>query len=138
MVRLDPAGTVMVPVALPLVMGMLNTSIVGMSGAVTSATRVATVVPVRFALTPSDPSPPRGPTVFGSAHDTSSNRSPKATTGEVSRLRSIAAHLQLWTFRTTGQGPGLQTGRTADVSSPLRPQRCIRVATVVTSDLQRW
>src|SRR6266516_1062769 len=61
-VRFEPAGTVMLPAALPLTMGMLNTSIAGMYGAVTSATMVATIVPERLALTPSVPSPPVGPT----------------------------------------------------------------------------
>src|SRR5213083_1701893 len=89
MVRFDPAGTVMVRVAVPLTMGMLNTSIVGMSGAVTSATTVATMVPERLTLTASVASPAGGPTVLRSAQDTSTARSPKATDTDVSRLLSI-------------------------------------------------
>src|SRR6267143_1826756 len=51
MVRLEPATTLMVPAATALAVGMLNTSGVGMSGAVTSTTTVAISVPERFALT---------------------------------------------------------------------------------------
>src|SRR5947209_13178909 len=45
MVRLEPAGTVIVPAATPLVMSMLNTSGVVISGAVTCTTTTATRVP---------------------------------------------------------------------------------------------
>ena len=44
MVRLEPAGMVIVPVAVPATMPMLNTRAWAMSGAVTSTTRVATAV----------------------------------------------------------------------------------------------
>ena len=50
-VRLEPAGMVMVPLATPLATTMLNTSGVVMSDAVTSTTTVATAVPATFAVT---------------------------------------------------------------------------------------
>src|SRR5213593_575376 len=51
MVRPEPARRVMVPDATLLAIGILNTTGVGMSGAVTSTTTVATAVPERSACT---------------------------------------------------------------------------------------
>src|SRR5437762_852209 len=53
MVRLEPAGRAIVPDATPLATGILKIKAVGMSGAVTSATKVATAVPDRSALSKS-------------------------------------------------------------------------------------
>src|SRR2546425_13157777 len=51
MVRSEPAGSVMMPSATRSVTEILKTSLAAMSGAVTSTTTVATVVPERSALT---------------------------------------------------------------------------------------
>src|SRR5881394_828772 len=48
-VRFDPAGIVIVPDATPLSTGILKTKGVVMSGAVTSTTTIAAVVPARSA-----------------------------------------------------------------------------------------
>ena len=62
MVRWEPAGNVMAPAATPSVTGRLNTSGVGISGAATFTTTVATAVPETSALMTSVPSPLPGPT----------------------------------------------------------------------------
>src|SRR6185436_10326834 len=59
-VRSEPAGTTIVPDATPAEMGILNNNAVGMSGAVTSATNVATAVADTSARTISVPSPTGG------------------------------------------------------------------------------
>src|SRR2546428_13361738 len=60
MARLEPAGTVILPEATPLVTGMLNTSVVGMSGAATLITTVATDVPETSARMTRGAPPPSG------------------------------------------------------------------------------
>src|SRR5439155_644828 len=65
MVRLEPAGRAIVPDATPAAMGMLNTRGVGMSGAVTSATKVATADADKSALSRSRASGGRRPIPVG-------------------------------------------------------------------------
>src|SRR5213592_222428 len=77
-VRFEPAGTVMVPDATPLVTGMLKTRVVGISGALTSTTTAAIAVPETSARIATAPSAPRGSTTGWSEQDARSRRSKAA------------------------------------------------------------
>ena len=80
MVRLEPAGTVIVPAAIPLATGMLNINGVGMSGAVNWTTTVATSVPETSALTRriACSARPSGPVGSRSKHELSARMAPSA------------------------------------------------------------
>src|SRR6266849_4373011 len=95
-VRLEPAGTVMVPRATPLTTGMLNTSAFGMSGAVTSTTTVATDVPETSARMLRVASPPVGSTAFG-VQETHTTKHARAMDADRNHVRDMTCDL--------GQGP---------------------------------
>ena len=98
-VRSEPAGTVTVPVATPLTIGMLNANGVEMSGAVTTTTTVATgtvetsALTNRVAMSPSSPG--------GGAITASGEHAPKSSTAALTNVigmqvrRSIVRSLRL-------------------------------------------
>src|SRR6266849_9910191 len=92
-VRFEPAGTVTVPRATPLTTGMLNTSAVGMSGAVTSTTTVATDVLETSARMLSVASPPVGPIPFG-LQETHATTHARAMDAERNHVRDMTCDLR--------------------------------------------
>ncbi len=96
MVRFEPAGSVIVPDATPLAMGILNTSSVVMSGAVTSTTRLATVAADTSARTSSVTRSSGGSVRSRGTHAPTASRASRAAGSEarpvcgMTRLRSDA------------------------------------------------
>src|SRR2546423_9225208 len=92
MVRLDPAGSVIVPLAIPLTIARLKTSGLVMSGALTSTTTAATGVPETSAVTLTLTCPLDGG--IGLPQETSPATSARVATEDLHRVASIADRLQ--------------------------------------------
>src|SRR5260370_25745691 len=94
LLRLDPAGRTIVPDATPPATGILKINAVGMSGAVTSATRVATAAPDRSALSRSLASAGwRGPSVGSLWRHDSPSVDTRAAASHRRRVRSTRRFL---------------------------------------------
>src|SRR5437867_6585329 len=124
MARLEPAGTVILPEATPLVTGMLNTSVVGMSGAATLTTTVATDVPETSARMTRVAWPPSGGSTAPRGQAIHTRRAARAKAAELSCVRvmplasSRRLELKARNFRTAVRPSiqGLRAGPLADVS----------------------